>query len=89
LTLQDRRTRRVELPDPDLSPDELVARATAMRETLRARQDECEELGRLPDATAQDYVRRRSSRLVFDVVRCDRPARTSRGLTNILLGAGR
>ena len=56
MTLQDRGTRTVELPDPDLSPDELVARATAMRETLRARQDECEELGRLPDDTAQDYV---------------------------------
>jgi 3-hydroxy-9,10-secoandrosta-1,3,5(10)-triene-9,17-dione monooxygenase len=57
VTLHDRGTRSVELPDPDLSPDGLVARATAMRETLRARQDECEELGRLPDSTAQDYVK--------------------------------
>jgi 3-hydroxy-9,10-secoandrosta-1,3,5(10)-triene-9,17-dione monooxygenase len=56
MTMQARSTRSVELPDPDVSPDELVARATAMRETLRARQDECEALGRLPDATAQDYV---------------------------------
>ena len=44
------------MPEPDLTPDELVARATAMRDTLRSRQDECEELGRLPDATAQNYV---------------------------------
>ncbi|HWM19644.1 MAG TPA: acyl-CoA dehydrogenase family protein [Ilumatobacteraceae bacterium] len=56
MTLQDRATRTVDLPDPDLSPDELVARATEMRDTLRSRQDECEELGRLPDTTAQDYI---------------------------------
>ena len=56
MTLQDRGTRPADHLDPDVSPDELVALATAMRETLRARQDECEELGRLPDATAQDYV---------------------------------
>ena len=56
MTIQDRGTRSVEIPDPDLTPDELVARATAMRDTLRARQDECEELGRLPDSTAQDYI---------------------------------
>jgi alkylation response protein AidB-like acyl-CoA dehydrogenase len=39
-----------------VSPDELVARAAAMRDTLRARQAECESLGRLPDATNDEYI---------------------------------
>ena len=39
-----------------MSPDELVARAAAMRDTLRARQAECESLGRLPDATNDEYI---------------------------------
>ena len=42
---------------PDIcDADELVARAAAMRDTLRERQDECEELGRLPESTNRDYV---------------------------------
>jgi 3-hydroxy-9,10-secoandrosta-1,3,5(10)-triene-9,17-dione monooxygenase len=39
-----------------VNADELVARAAAMRETLRARQAECEALGRLPDQTNQEYI---------------------------------
>ena len=58
--LSDRRTipgGQMGIRAPDIcDADELVARAEAMRDTLRARQDECEELGRLPDSTAQDYV---------------------------------
>jgi 3-hydroxy-9,10-secoandrosta-1,3,5(10)-triene-9,17-dione monooxygenase len=56
MALQDPSTRGIEPPDPDLTPDELVARATALRPTLRERQDECDELGRLPDSTLRDYV---------------------------------
>ena len=42
---------------PDIcDADELVARAAAMRDTLRERQAECEALGRLPDETNRDYV---------------------------------
>ena len=42
---------------PDIcDADELVARAAAMRDTLRARQAECEAQGRLPDATNREYV---------------------------------
>jgi 3-hydroxy-9,10-secoandrosta-1,3,5(10)-triene-9,17-dione monooxygenase len=42
---------------PDIcDADELVARAAAMRETLRARQAECEAQGRLPDATNREYI---------------------------------
>jgi 3-hydroxy-9,10-secoandrosta-1,3,5(10)-triene-9,17-dione monooxygenase len=55
MTLQDPGTRSFEPPDPDLTPDELVGRAAALRETLRERQDECDGLGRLPDSTLQDF----------------------------------
>ena len=42
---------------PDIcDADELVARAAAMRDTLRARQAECEAQGRLPDPTNREYV---------------------------------
>ncbi|MGZ6709301.1 MAG: acyl-CoA dehydrogenase family protein [Solirubrobacteraceae bacterium] len=42
---------------PDIcDADELVARAAAMRDTLRERQAACEALGRLPDETNRDYV---------------------------------
>jgi 3-hydroxy-9,10-secoandrosta-1,3,5(10)-triene-9,17-dione monooxygenase len=40
----------------DVTADELVARAAAMRETLRARQAQCEADGRLPDETNREYV---------------------------------
>ncbi|MEA2177154.1 MAG: 3-hydroxy-9,10-secoandrosta,3,5(10)-triene-9,17-dione monooxygenase [Solirubrobacteraceae bacterium] len=54
--MQDAGTRSFEPPDPDLTPDELIARATALRGRLRERQDECDGLGRLPDSTLQDYI---------------------------------
>jgi 3-hydroxy-9,10-secoandrosta-1,3,5(10)-triene-9,17-dione monooxygenase len=44
------------LTEADITADELVARAAAMRDTLRARQAECEAQGRLPDATNREYV---------------------------------
>jgi 3-hydroxy-9,10-secoandrosta-1,3,5(10)-triene-9,17-dione monooxygenase len=40
----------------DLTADELVARAAAMREVLRERQAQCEELGRLSDETNREYI---------------------------------
>jgi 3-hydroxy-9,10-secoandrosta-1,3,5(10)-triene-9,17-dione monooxygenase len=46
----------VSVPEPDLTADELVARAAAMRDALRARQDECEAEGRLPEVTNREYV---------------------------------
>src|SRR5690348_12083255 len=36
---------RVPVPEPDLTPDELVARAAALREWLREEQDATEERG--------------------------------------------
>jgi 3-hydroxy-9,10-secoandrosta-1,3,5(10)-triene-9,17-dione monooxygenase len=56
MTLQDRGTRAIDPPEPDLTPGEMIARATALRGKLRERQDECEGLGRLPDTTLQDYL---------------------------------
>jgi len=55
MTLQDAGI-GFEPPEPDLTPDELVARAAALRDTLRERQDECDEIGRLPDSTLRDYI---------------------------------
>ena len=56
MTLHEAEPHAVAVPEPDLTPDELVARARALRPVLRARQAECEEQGRLPDETARDYV---------------------------------
>jgi 3-hydroxy-9,10-secoandrosta-1,3,5(10)-triene-9,17-dione monooxygenase len=41
---------------PEITPAALVERAAAMRDTLRARQDECEELGRLPDSSFKEFL---------------------------------
>jgi 3-hydroxy-9,10-secoandrosta-1,3,5(10)-triene-9,17-dione monooxygenase len=56
MTAQGASTYSIDPPEPDLTPGEMIARATALRGTLRERQDECEGLGRLPDATLQDYL---------------------------------
>jgi 3-hydroxy-9,10-secoandrosta-1,3,5(10)-triene-9,17-dione monooxygenase len=56
MTLQDADGRSIDPPEPDLTPAELIARAVAMRGKLRELQDECERLGRLPDATLKDYL---------------------------------
>jgi 3-hydroxy-9,10-secoandrosta-1,3,5(10)-triene-9,17-dione monooxygenase len=44
-------------PEPDLTPKELIARADAMRATLRERQALCEQSGRLPPETNDDFVK--------------------------------
>jgi 3-hydroxy-9,10-secoandrosta-1,3,5(10)-triene-9,17-dione monooxygenase len=46
----------VPVPEPDLSPTDLIRRAHALVPTLRARQAECEALGRLPQATNDEFV---------------------------------
>lgn len=56
MTLQDAGMRGFEPPEPDLTPAELIERAAALRAVLRERQDECDDLGRLPDSTLADYV---------------------------------
>lgn len=42
-------------PEPDLTPAEIVARAAAMRETLRARQAETEQLTFYPQSTHEEF----------------------------------
>jgi 3-hydroxy-9,10-secoandrosta-1,3,5(10)-triene-9,17-dione monooxygenase len=44
-------------PEPDLTPKELVARADTMRARLRDRQAFCEQSGRLPPETNDDFVK--------------------------------
>jgi 3-hydroxy-9,10-secoandrosta-1,3,5(10)-triene-9,17-dione monooxygenase len=43
-------------PEPDLTQEQIVERAQDMVALLRERQEECEELGRLPDQTSQDFI---------------------------------
>ena len=43
-------------PEPDLTPSEMLRRAEAMRPVLRERQVVCEEMGRLPDDTNQEFL---------------------------------
>jgi 3-hydroxy-9,10-secoandrosta-1,3,5(10)-triene-9,17-dione monooxygenase len=43
-------------PEPNLTPKEMLQRAEAMRPVLRERQAKCEELGRIPEETNQEFV---------------------------------
>ncbi|HEY8173114.1 MAG TPA: acyl-CoA dehydrogenase family protein [Dehalococcoidia bacterium] len=43
-------------PEPDLTADDMVRRAVAMRDALRAGQAECEEIRRIPAATHTAFV---------------------------------
>ncbi|WP_234894744.1 acyl-CoA dehydrogenase family protein [Agrobacterium vitis] len=47
----------LEPPEPNLQPDEMIARATAMIGTLRARQADAEAGGRLLEVTHQEFMR--------------------------------
>jgi|RhiMetdeSRZDD1v2_1073273.scaffolds.fasta_scaffold10227_4 3-hydroxy-9,10-secoandrosta-1,3,5(10)-triene-9,17-dione monooxygenase len=44
-------------PEPDLTPDELLHRAAAMRQTLRTRQEACEKAGRILDETNDEFIK--------------------------------
>jgi len=43
-------------PEPDLTPAELIARATALRATLRAAQADCEAQGRVSEAINEKLI---------------------------------
>lgn len=45
----------IPVPEPDLTPDQLVQRAESMRTVLRERQPECEAAGRLPAQTNREF----------------------------------
>ncbi len=49
-------TGAIPVPEPGLTQEQMVARSRAMIPTLRARQEEAEALGRLPDATSREFV---------------------------------
>jgi len=51
-------------PEPDLQPKEMIARAEGMRHVLRDRQTHCEQLGRMPDETNEDFIRAGFYRIV-------------------------
>jgi 3-hydroxy-9,10-secoandrosta-1,3,5(10)-triene-9,17-dione monooxygenase len=46
----------IPVPEPDLTPQEMLRRASAMVPTLRERQAECERLGRIPQITNDEFV---------------------------------
>ena len=46
----------VAVPEPDLTPEEMVARASALRPQLLACQEECERLRTLPEGTARAFL---------------------------------
>jgi 3-hydroxy-9,10-secoandrosta-1,3,5(10)-triene-9,17-dione monooxygenase len=43
-------------PEPELTFDQMLLRAAAMRRCLRERQQQCEELGRIPEETHRDFA---------------------------------
>jgi 3-hydroxy-9,10-secoandrosta-1,3,5(10)-triene-9,17-dione monooxygenase len=51
-------------PEPDLTPQEMLHRAEAMRQVLRERQPLCEQLGHLPEETNDEFLRAGFYRIV-------------------------
>ena len=49
-------TSSIPVPEPELTQEAIIQRARDMVPTLRARQEETEELGRLPDVTSRELV---------------------------------
>ncbi len=45
------------VPEPDLTPEEMIARATALRARLRAEQDEAEELGGYTEDMHREFLK--------------------------------
>ena len=49
-------TNSIAVPEPALTQEQIIERARDMVPTLRARQEETEELGRLPDSTSRELI---------------------------------
>jgi 3-hydroxy-9,10-secoandrosta-1,3,5(10)-triene-9,17-dione monooxygenase len=47
---------QIPVPEPGLTPDGLVLRARAMQSRLRERQAQCEQMGRLPESTNEEFA---------------------------------
>jgi 3-hydroxy-9,10-secoandrosta-1,3,5(10)-triene-9,17-dione monooxygenase len=50
-------TRPIAPPEPDVTPQQMLSRAEAMRPALRERQAVCEHEGRIAEQTQQEFVR--------------------------------
>src|ERR1700728_3697916 len=46
----------IPVPEPDLTPEELIRRARAMRPVLRERQEACEAAGTILPETNRDFL---------------------------------
>ena len=46
----------IPVPEPDLTPEEMIERAVALRPALLERQEECERLRELPESTQRDFL---------------------------------
>jgi len=53
----DARRTQIPPPEPELTPDEMLRRAVALRPLLRARQADCEAQGRVPEDVNQELIR--------------------------------
>jgi 3-hydroxy-9,10-secoandrosta-1,3,5(10)-triene-9,17-dione monooxygenase len=63
-TLSSARTFEIAPPEPSLTPHEMIARASKMIPTLRARQVECEESGNVPEDINNELIRAGFYRIV-------------------------
>jgi 3-hydroxy-9,10-secoandrosta-1,3,5(10)-triene-9,17-dione monooxygenase len=64
LTLSSTRTFEIAPPEPDLTPQDMFARASKMVPTLRARQLECETSGNVPQDVNNELIRAGFYRIV-------------------------
>ena len=64
LTLSSTRTFEIAPPEPDLTPQDMFARASKMVPTLRARQLECETSGNVPQDINNELIRAGFYRIV-------------------------
>lgn len=64
MSTSDVTTAEVTAPEPDLTPDEMIARAAGMKDTLRAAQDDSERRGYVSEEIHQQFVRHGFYRVV-------------------------
>lgn len=57
-------TANVAIPEPDLTPEEIIARAAAMKSVLREAQDESEKNGRCSEEIHQQFLRNGFYRII-------------------------
>ena len=55
--LETKKPANIKIPEPDLTPQEMIARAAALRPKLRAQQDENDERGTYSEELHQDFLK--------------------------------